>query len=106
MRGLRTCALALAVGALAAGCGGPAEKKSDDPAAQAQGAASQAGPNAGPPVRGDWPVEHFPADPENLNPLTSNDAGASAILSWIFPSLIRVDPQTPSWRRRSRRRCP
>ena len=94
MRGLRTCALALAVGALAAGCGGPAEKKSDDPAALAQGAPAQAGPDAGPPVRGDWLVMHFLADPENLNPLTSNDAGASAILSWIFPSLIRVDPQT------------
>src|SRR5262249_11532098 len=47
-----------------------------------------------PPVRGDWLVLRSNADPENLNPLTSNDAGASTVLGWIFPSLIRIDPQT------------
>ena len=32
------------------------------------------------PVTGDWLLAHILSDPEQLNPLTSNDAGASAIL--------------------------
>ncbi|HKX49106.1 MAG TPA: hypothetical protein VJQ48_01655, partial [Candidatus Binatia bacterium] len=33
--------------------------------------------NAGPPVNGDWLIIHSLSDPEQLNPLTSNDAGSS-----------------------------
>ena len=79
-----------------AACGGPKERKSGEPAAPLAGATaeSQAARNVGPPVRGDWLVMHATADPESLNPLTSNDAGAAAVLQWIFPPLIRVDPAT------------
>ena len=87
------CALASALVLL--GCGGPRDDKKTEPAA-GDSAAKTAEPaqDEGPPVRGDWVVLHSLADPENLNPLTSNDAGASAVLGWIFPPLIRVDPQT------------
>ncbi|HTO55184.1 MAG TPA: peptide-binding protein [Myxococcota bacterium] len=81
------CALALA-------CGGPSKKKSDEAAAP-QTAANGSAPAANEtPVRGDWLVSHSLADPESLNPLTSNDSGAAGVLSWIFPSLIRIDPAT------------
>jgi ABC-type transport system substrate-binding protein len=87
------CALASALVLL--GCGGPREDEKTEPAANgAPAAASQAPEDEGPAVRGDWIVLHSLADPENLNPLTSNDAGASAVLGWIFPPLIRVDPAT------------
>jgi peptide/nickel transport system substrate-binding protein len=46
------------------------------------------------PVTGDWFIEHDLSDPENLNPITSNDAGASNILSYIFESLLTRDPRT------------
>jgi peptide/nickel transport system substrate-binding protein len=46
------------------------------------------------PVRGDWLVNHLLADPEHLNPLTSNDSAANAVLRWIFLSLLDVDNQT------------
>ena len=46
------------------------------------------------PVTGDWLINHFLSDPENLNPITSNDAGASNILSYIFESLMTRDPRT------------
>jgi peptide/nickel transport system substrate-binding protein len=48
----------------------------------------------GPPVRGDWLVLHLLADPENLNPITSNDSAANSVLSWMFPSLLTLDNQT------------
>jgi peptide/nickel transport system substrate-binding protein len=48
----------------------------------------------GDPVRGDWLVLDLLADPENLNPFTSSDFGASRVLSWIFPSLLSIDPET------------
>ena len=100
MRRVRGCALTpaliLAIAALAAGCGGPEDRKKSGEAAQpnAGGAEPQAEATVGPPVRGDWLVMHFLADPENLNPLTSNEAGASEILGRIFPSLLRVDNTT------------
>jgi peptide/nickel transport system substrate-binding protein len=84
----------LLVLALAAACGGPRERKAEpaDSAAANPGAAT---PGAdGKPARGDWLVIHSLADPENLNPLTSNEAGASSILGWIFVPLMRVDPKT------------
>jgi peptide/nickel transport system substrate-binding protein len=90
----RTRGLLLALTALALACGGPKEKK---PADQT-GAEPQANPAAPAahetPVRGDWLVFHFLADPENLNPLTSNEAGASTILGWIFQPLMYIDPTT------------
>lgn len=46
------------------------------------------------PVSGDWLVSHILSDPESLNPLTSNDAGASNILGYITESLLRRHPQT------------
>lgn len=46
------------------------------------------------PVTGDWLVSHMLSDPESLNPLTSNDAGSSSILGYIFESLLDRQPQT------------
>ncbi|HSF33575.1 MAG TPA: peptide-binding protein [Candidatus Tectomicrobia bacterium] len=46
------------------------------------------------PVTGDWLIAHILSDPEQLNPLTSNDAGASSILGNIFESLLRRDPRS------------
>lgn len=46
------------------------------------------------PISGDWLLQHFLSDPENLNPITSNDAGASNILGYIFESLMTRDPRT------------
>lgn len=46
------------------------------------------------PVTGDWLLAHILSDPEQLNPLTSNDAGASAILGYIVQSLLTRDPRT------------
>jgi peptide/nickel transport system substrate-binding protein len=46
------------------------------------------------PVTGDWLVSHILSDPEQLNPLTSNDAGASEVLAYIFQSLLTRDPRT------------
>jgi peptide/nickel transport system substrate-binding protein len=61
--------------------------------------APEAGPGSaenanGNPQRGDWLVLWSLADPESLNPITSNDSGASAVLGWIFPSLMRLDLET------------
>jgi peptide/nickel transport system substrate-binding protein len=46
------------------------------------------------PVYGDWLLAHMLSDPEQLNPLTSNDAGASAILGYLIQSLLTRDPRT------------
>jgi peptide/nickel transport system substrate-binding protein len=54
--------------------------------------AGQPGPST--PTTGDWLLAHTLSDPEQLNPLTSNDAGASSILGYIFESLLRRDPRT------------
>src|SRR5262249_10146417 len=85
--------LAFVVSVLA--CGGPSEKQADANAQQPQATPS---PGTAPAnetaVRGDWLVFHALSDPENLNPLTSNDSIASSILGWIFPSLMYVDPKT------------
>jgi peptide/nickel transport system substrate-binding protein len=57
------------------------------------------GPVAGPEVTGkpevgDWLLVHSLSDPEQLNPLTSNDAAASSILQYILQSLLTRDPRT------------
>src|ERR1051325_5175800 len=46
------------------------------------------------PVTGDWLVTHSLTDPEQLNPITSNDATAGEILNYIFESLLNRDPRT------------
>jgi peptide/nickel transport system substrate-binding protein len=46
------------------------------------------------PATGDWLLNHSLSDPEQLNPLTSNDASASEVLGYIFESLLQLDPRT------------
>jgi len=46
------------------------------------------------PVTGDWVLSHILSDPEQLNPLTSNDATASSVLGYIFEGLLQRDPRT------------
>jgi len=46
------------------------------------------------PVTGDWLVIHSSSDPEQLNPITSNDATAAEILNYIFETLLIRDPRT------------
>jgi peptide/nickel transport system substrate-binding protein len=50
--------------------------------------------NAGTPTTGDWLIIHALSDPEQLNPLTSNDASASTINQNIFQSLLTLDPRS------------
>jgi len=47
-----------------------------------------------PPVTGDWLIEHMMSDPEQLNPVTSNDSASSHVLNNIFESLLQRDPRT------------
>ena len=47
------------------------------------------------PTYGDWMVRHMLSDPEKLNPYTSNDAGASTVLNYIFESLLDADSDPP-----------
>ncbi|HWP23426.1 MAG TPA: peptide-binding protein [Candidatus Binatia bacterium] len=53
-----------------------------------------AGETSGKPATGDWLVIHSLSDPEQLNPLTSNDSASSTILQYIFQSLLTRDPRT------------
>jgi peptide/nickel transport system substrate-binding protein len=48
----------------------------------------------GKPVTGDWLVMHSLSDPEQLNPLTSNDSASSDVLGLIFEGLLSRDPRT------------
>jgi peptide/nickel transport system substrate-binding protein len=73
----------------ALGCGSSEETNEAPPKPGEVPAAAETGP-----VRGDWLVLHLLADPENLNPLTSNDASSSEVLSWMFPSLMRIERET------------
>src|SRR5687768_6902853 len=50
--------------------------------------------DAGAPTTGDWLIIHALSDPEQLNPLTSNDASASTINQNIFQSLLTLDPRS------------
>jgi peptide/nickel transport system substrate-binding protein len=63
-------------------------------AKEAPAPAPKAGADAGKPVTGDWLVEHLLSDPEQLNPLTSNDATASSLLAYMVESLLDRDPDT------------
>lgn len=49
----------------------------------------------GPPAYGDWMVRHELSDPENFNPYTSSDAGASRVLAYIFESLLYAENDPP-----------
>src|SRR5437016_13289493 len=62
------------------------------PAADEVSETTEADPN--PPVRGDWLVVWLLSDPESLNPLTSNDATSSEVLSFVMSSLTATHPQT------------
>lgn len=72
------------------GCGGGERAETDRPvASQVVGQKEAATPSPG-----DWLATHSLSDPEQLNPLTSNDASASEILGFILQSLLTRDPRT------------
>ncbi len=75
---------------LVVGCGGGDKAETEDHGA----APVVAKESAAKPVTGDWLVSHILSDPEQLNPLTSNDSGANEILGYIFQSLLTRDPRT------------
>ena len=51
--------------------------------------------DAGDPEFGDWMVRHMMSDPEKLNPYTSNDAGASTVLGYVFETLLTAEDELP-----------
>jgi peptide/nickel transport system substrate-binding protein len=83
----RSCSVVLALFILS-GCGDKTEVKVSDAKPAAQSA------DAGKPVTGDWLVIHSLSDPEQLNPLTSNDASSSEVLGFILETLLTRDPRT------------
>ena len=70
------------------GCGDKPEVKVSETATPGDAQTS------GKPIAGDWLVIHSLSDPEQLNPLTSNDAAASSLLQYIFQSLLTRDPKS------------
>ena len=50
---------------------------------------------SGEATAGDWLVRHALSDPENLNPYTSSDAGASNVRDYILESLLSADREPP-----------
>jgi peptide/nickel transport system substrate-binding protein len=70
------------------GCDDKTEVRVSDPRSESSAK------DAGAPVTGDWLLVHSLSDPEQLNPLTSNDAAASSILQYVFQSLLTRDPRT------------
>ena len=70
------------------GCGDKPEVKVSETATSGDAQTS------GKPIAGDWLVIHSLSDPEQLNPLTSNDAAASSLLQYIFQSLLTRDPKS------------
>src|SRR5512147_2487282 len=70
------------------GCGDKTEVKVTD------GKPAVSKLEAGKPVTGDWLVIHSLSDPEQLNPLTSNDASSSEVLGFILETLLTRDPRT------------
>jgi peptide/nickel transport system substrate-binding protein len=93
---VRGCVVAAAL-LVWVGCGGP---ESDQGGGDAQSVDSSApgapslGKPEGTPVRGDWLVQRLNSDPENLNPITSSDANATDVLGFVFPRLLKLDPET------------
>ena len=47
------------------------------------------------PVFGDWMVRHALSDPENFNPYTSSDQGATQVHAYVFESLLEPDYDPP-----------
>lgn len=47
------------------------------------------------PSYGDWMVRHFLSDPENFNPYTSSDAGATTINNFLLESLLYPENTPP-----------
>lgn len=46
------------------------------------------------PTTGDWVVMHILSNPDMLTPFNSQTADANSIMSYIFPSLLDLDPYT------------
>ncbi len=88
----RVLACVLPLGIVLAGCGGP-QDRSGEAEAEAR-ASSTPGGHSGPPERGDWLVLWLLADPEKLNPLTSNDSASNSVLGWMFSGLLTTDNET------------
>ncbi len=106
MRGVqgrwRRASVCAALGlALLAGCGGGEE--AGTPVWPGPGDSGQAAVD---PVRGDWMVRWLLADPENLNPITSNDGAANSVLRWMFLSLLDLDNETLEFRPQIARELP
>ncbi|MSP38289.1 MAG: hypothetical protein EXR70_07345 [Deltaproteobacteria bacterium] len=70
------------------GCGDKSEVKVADAPTTASAK------ETGKPVTGDWLVAHSLSDPEQLNPLTSNDASSNEVLGFILESLLTRNPRT------------
>ena len=88
----RGLACALSLGIVLAGCGGPQDRNVEG---EGDGSATaENGEHAGPPERGDWLVLWLLADPEKLNPLTSNDSASNSVLGWMFSGLLTTDNET------------
>ncbi|MCS6895499.1 MAG: ABC transporter substrate-binding protein [Bacteroidia bacterium] len=49
------------------------------------------------PTRGDWVITFTLSDPENLNPTNSTSADAQYIQSYIYLSLLSVDPRDTNY---------
>ena len=47
------------------------------------------------PVFGDWMVRHALSDPENFNPYTSSDQGATQVHTYVFESLLEPEYDPP-----------
>jgi peptide/nickel transport system substrate-binding protein len=70
------------------GCGDRSEVKVSETAGSTDSTPS------GKPTTGDWLVIHSLSDPEQLNPLTSNDAAASEVNGYIFEALLTREPKS------------
>jgi peptide/nickel transport system substrate-binding protein len=70
------------------GCGDKPEVKVSETAGSGDAQTS------GKPVAGDWLVIHSLSDPEQLNPLTSNDSASSEVNGYVFEALLTRDPKS------------
>ncbi|HOT51455.1 MAG TPA: ABC transporter substrate-binding protein, partial [Candidatus Hydrogenedentes bacterium] len=84
------CFLVVLSGFLLSACGGTSPQATSPPDPQTTAIPQEIGS----PVDGDWLVQRLSNEPAHLNPLTSSDAYASGIMSFIFDSLIERDNAT------------